>query len=533
MFVAKTLSFYKNLDIRRAMIQAARDKEIAVHYGKHFGKRPEVLYGEGDVLDFAKKKATSFHASEELWDNPLFIKTGMSQKEINDLRKGWDLILDIDCPYWPLSKLITHLFIKALVEHGIKSVTVKFSGNKGFHIAVPFEAFPYEFNGQPTKDLFPEAPRRIAYYLLDYISNNYVEEKEEYFVFDKRFKIEKKLLAEKLGKESLNAFSTTHYFDGKNNELTEDEAKRFLNKKTYLLCGICGQVQTAEEQGEVQKCPRCNSFMQEQTAKGKTVRTESTFDPLTIIEVDTILIAHRHLYRMPYSFHEKSELVSVPVKPKDVLHFDKKSAETEKIDLTIPFLEREKAITGEASKLLIAAYDYEPKVEGDVALETKKTYEIPEEAIPEEYFPPCILAMLKGLKDGRKRAMFTLINFLRGCGWEHEKIDETLHEWNKKNDELLREVELKGRLRYEKTKKEALPPHNCKRYYQDFAVCQPDNLCNGIKNPLQYAKKKAALAGVGVEGKGKREKLTEEQKAARRAYKAKQKEAEVTEEENS
>ena len=74
-----------------------------------------------------------------------------------------------------------------------------------------------------------------------------------------------------------------------------------------------------------------------------------------------------------------------------------------------------------------------------------------------------------------------------------------------------------------------MPPHNCRRYYEDFQVCKPDNLCDSIKNPLQYAKKKASLAGVGK--KGAREKLTEEQKEQRRKYRAQKKQEEQTEDE--
>ena len=152
----------------------------------------------------------------------------------------------------------------------------------------------------------------------------------------------------------------------------------------------------------------------------------------------------------------------------------------------------------------------------------KKEYEVPSEAIPEEHFPPCITKMLKGLKDGRKRALFTLINFLRGCGWSFEQMEERLDEWNKANDELLREVVVKGRLRYEKTKKEHMPPNNCRRYYEDMRVCAPDKLCDTVKNPLQYAKKKAAIAGGGS-GKQGRAKLTEKQKEMRRKYREQQK----------
>lgn len=525
MFLAKTLSFYKRPEIRQAIAEQALNKEVSIHYSNYFGKRPEAIYSDGDVLDFAKNKASSFHCSEELWRNPLQIKTGMGKKEIEQLRVGWDLILDIDCPYWPLSKLITHLFIKALKAHGITAVTVKFSGNKGFHIAVPFEAFPENVNGTPTKDLFPEAPRRIAHYLLDYLAHNYVEESGDYFIFDKKRKIGKVLLAEKLG-------MTVDQFYRNQSADRGDQDK----PKITLLCRSCGWTTKVDRAGGVHQCKQCGTIMSEESSRSERSSqsggaNKQLFDPLTIIEVDTILIAHRHLYRMPYSFHEKSQLVSVPIPIDKVLSFTKDQAKPETVKPSVAFLDRD-VKAGEASKLFIAAFDYQPRIEAEV-YETKKEFEIPEEAIPAEYFPPCITNILKGVKDGRKRSLFTLINFLRGVGWSHEQIEQEIEEWNKRNDEAMREVEVKGRLRYEKTKKQPMPPHNCRRYYEDFQVCQPDAICQGIKNPLQYAKKKAAQAGIGK--KGTRAKLTEEQKQARREYRAKQakREQEASNEENS
>ena len=193
MFIATSLSHYKRLEVRKELVLAATDKEIGVIFdGGMFGKRPDILAYDNDILELAKKKAVSFHCSEELWHNPLSISTGMKRHELDDLRKGWDLILDIDCPDWRLSKLTTYLFIRALQDHGIKSISVKFSGNKGFHIAVPFEAFPsqvsYEGETKEVKDLFPEGPRKIAVYLLSYLTENFAEinhDKEE-VIFDKK-----------------------------------------------------------------------------------------------------------------------------------------------------------------------------------------------------------------------------------------------------------------------------------------------------------------------------------------------------------
>lgn len=462
MLLAKTLQFYKRNDVREAILEHAASKEVSVKFGSYFGKRPEAFYTIGDILDFAKQKASSFHCSEELWDNPLFIKTGMGRKEIADLRTGWDLILDIDCPYWPLSKLITHLFVKALSAHGIMNIGVKFSGNKGFHIGVPFESFPESFQGSLTKDLFPEAPRRIAYYLLDYMAKRYVVEQGDFLVFDKKYRISKQKLALAFGKD-------------------------------------------------------ISSFVKE-LVLGDGTKVKQ-FDPLEVIEVDTVLIAHRHLYRMPYSFHEKSGLVSVPIAKNGILKFAKKDAAFDKVTLDHVFLDRNASESGEATKLLIAAYDFNPQFAKD-EVKVKKEYEIPAEALPKDVFPPCIKNMLNGLKDGKKRSLFTLINFLKGCGWSHEQIEEELYAWNKRHEEPLREVVLKGQLRYAKIRKDAAPPHNCKRYYQDMGVCTPDAFCARVKNPLQYAKLKGEQL---ISGKKGRKKLTAEQKEMRKKFRDKKK----------
>ena len=128
MHISTTLSYYKRPEVQEALTEAAQDREVAVMFrGKGFGKRPDVIRYPRDVLEFAKRKATSFHISEERWENPLSIQTGMSRKDANELRVGWDLVLDIDCPDWEISKLTTHLFIKALHDNYVQHISCKFS----------------------------------------------------------------------------------------------------------------------------------------------------------------------------------------------------------------------------------------------------------------------------------------------------------------------------------------------------------------------------------------------------------------------
>jgi len=126
--------------------------------------------------------------------------------------------------------------------------------------------------------------------------------------------------------------------------------------------------------------------------------------------------------------------------------------------------------------------------------------------------------------------MFILMNFLRSTGYGHEKIHEILMDWNTRNKEPLREVLIKGQVRYRKGQKKRVLPPNCDNmaYYKNFGVCQPDIVCPSIKNPVNYAIVKAKIA-QGKDKKG-RTKLTDEQKEMRRKYRQKLKEKNQQEE---
>lgn len=446
------LKHYKRQDICEEIVAAARDREVAVKYGdKGFGKRPDVLQHPKDVLEFAKKGATSFHCSEELWRNPLQLDPGMRKQDLDDLRKGWDLILDIDCPWLEYSQIAADLLVHALKYHSIENVGVKFSGNHGFHIAVPFDAFPGRVNvanertglieQQEARVLFPDATRKIAFYLQE--------------------KIRKFLASRILEQESI----------GKIIEKT---------KKTKS----------------------------EMTKNGE-------FDPFAILAIDSVLISSRHLYRMPYSFNEKSGLVSIPIDPKKLAVFDKGWAVPDGVQVEHDFMPK-KIVHGEARRLFDEAYalkakNFIPFVRGELekkgGLRQKEDFSIPLQAVPEQYFPPCIQRISQGLQDGKKRAMFVLINFLTSLGWNYEQIEVYLREWNKHNPEPLREQLIVGHLRYhQQTKKKALPP-NCanKAYMVAMGVCTPDKWCGAntvpgaqdfsprIKNPVSYALKRQRL----------------------------------------
>lgn len=489
-----------------ALVEQAEHKEIGVMFGiGKFGKRPDILNYPNDVLSFAKKRVSSFHCSEELWDDPLAISSDLKRKQLNELRKGWDFILDIDCPIWELSKLTTHLFIEVLKKHEIKGITCKFSGNKGFHIAVPFESFPkqiiYEDKLVNVKDYFPEFPRLVAKYILDYVESNFIKIKDNKISF-----LDRTYSFEDLQKMFKFSFEELTYKKCLNCGKIQSDNKN--NAKFEYLCNKCGYTEKRVEDKEFLKCSKCKSIMIKTNNKTSSTCSCGSNDFAKrillskIIEVDTILISSRHMYRMPYSLHEKSRLSSIPIKINEVLSFDKARAAPENVKLDTNFLDRT-VTKGEATDLLQKAIESESKIKTQLEFKNKifssdkksfDEYEIDQEAVLEEFFPPCINNCHKGLEDGRKRMLFAMVNFLNSLNWSFDKIESYVHEWNKKNEEELRETSMKMQLNYRKKHEKILPP-NCDTagYYKDLGLCTPDGLCARIKNPVQYAKLKAKM----------------------------------------
>ncbi len=474
------------------MAAAAKHREIAIKFSdKGFGKRPDAISYPAEIISLAKEGATSFHSSEELWQNPLNIKTGMSQKEVEKLRIGWDLIIDIDAPVWDISRAIAWLIIKAFNDFGISSTSVKFSGNKGFHIGIPFEAFPTEYKGQKTAQLFPQAPRSIAKYLIEYIAEQYIEVQDNEILIgkgcEKHFKVSFEKLTEITGKNR-EELTKRMYSEWGKGEVEVKEKKI----KESIICPYCEKINQYEEGVDMISCSSCKKHIRVErsnvTQASSNVQEEAKvqFNALAILEVDTILISSRHLFRMPYSLHEKSGLVSLPFNPEKILDFKRKFAHPEIVKASRHvFLDRTKA-KGEATDLLEKAMRASEQTERKRD-QGKQTFEEIADAIPETLFPPSIKRILEGLEDGRKRALFILINFLQYVGWSYDKIEQRLKEWNQKNAEPLRETVLVGQLRYRKQNKEKiLPPNFDNDYYQSIGITPTDEE-KRYKNPVKYS----------------------------------------------
>ena len=439
-----TKKYYLNKEIQKILFSYSSNREVIPQFKQPsgdiaFGKRPDTLNYPSDVELFVSKGATSFHVSNEIWQNLQNLVPGMNQQQLNSQRIGWDMLIDIDCvnkDLFEVSRLTARLILRELDNYGVKSASIKFSGNKGFHIAIPWSAFPETIKGQKTNDLFPEAARNIATFLQHKIKNQLARE---------------------------------------------------INNRSDLdkLINLAGK--TFEE-------------VTERDSQGKST---GNLDPFTLVDIDTVLISPRHLYRMPYSLHEKTGLISLPILKSELESFVPQKASTTLFlqNPVVNYKFLKEADEKDATGLLLQALDFCTGLSINKEANEKSTQKISsfdllgkgrskiQGTFQIESFPPCMKNILNGMGDGKKRAMFALINFLKSINWNDDEIEKLILDWNKKNtdkSEPLKEQYIKAQLRYAKSKKDSILPPNCKSYYEGLRVCTPDNICNKIKNPVGY-----------------------------------------------
>jgi len=413
-------NYYSRKDVQEALLEVSKSREVVgVFSNGSFGKRPNVLLYPNDIIEMVKEGVVSFHGSVERWSNPMSLEPGMIKQQLDNLRIGWDLIIDPDCPDFELAKLSTKIIIEAFKDHGISSFSVKLTGGKSFHIGIPFEAFPEKINFKETAKLYPEIPQKIIEYLRDYIREQL---KEELLAIDNPLSI-----AEKIGKPVMQ------------------------------------------------------------------IMDKDGLDPFKVVQLDSMVASPRHMFRLPYSLHEKSLLVSLPVDASKIEKIKKEDATPTIVKIETKFLDTKTSLK-EASPFLVEALDWSEKHK---IVEERVEYTGPKRIIKEinkNYFPPCVLRILNGVSDGKKRSVFILTNFLRNMGWDWDKVEKEMMEWNEKNSPTLQQRYIRTQLRWHKRMPKNLLPPNCdnQNFYLNFGVCLPDETCKGgtnqinIKNPVNY-----------------------------------------------
>ncbi len=404
---AAVIKYYSRHDVQNSIANVARDREVAgANVEGGYFKRPDAILYPRDVYERARIGVVSFHCSVERWNQPLSIVTGSNLEE---LRKGWDLIIDIDSKVKvEHGRAAAAVIVDFLKDYGI-TATIKFSGRRGFHIGVASEAFPQEIDFNPIAKRYPEIPRAIVSFIKEKLKDKILE------------------------------------------ALIEEEGS---------LSALMNLLPSASE-----------------------------INPYSFLEVEKDWGA-RHLFRAPYSLHEKTWLVSTPVKLFKLKSFKIDEAKAENVKADLPFLVNKE---GEGTEFLIAALDWAGKnvIEEKPKAVRKIQFGYP---VPYEYFPPCVKLIMAGLNEGKKRSLFTLINFLRSVNWKNEEIEKAVLEVNKKHAQPLSERLVKTQIAYHLRRAEKVLPANCDRtlYYDDFGICKPDGLCNNkkIKNPVNYAVRK-------------------------------------------
>ncbi len=400
-----TQLYYSRPDVQNAILNFSKKRETVPRYFEGFGKRPDSLEYPGDILGLVKKGATSFHCSEEIWKDPLMISTNFNEEQLNELREGWDLLIDIDSKYIDYSRVMARLIIRFLKFHGVKNVGLKFSGSKGFHILVPWKAFPKESNGKKTSDMFPDWPRIITKYIMHGIK--------------------------------------------------DDLAKNISDLE------------------------KPSKYIRDYEASKEVVP-------------DLVLVSPRHLFRAPYSLHEKTSLCSCVIDPEKLKDFDLKQADPIKIKIKnfMPDCRE-----GEAKELLVQALDWHKENKPD-EVKAKKSQDfspIKLDKMSDDFLPPTIKKILKGVEDGKKRALFVLINLFRSVGMDKDELEKRIEEWNKKNKPPLKQGYIKSQLSWSYRNKIVLPPNFDKDYYKGIGVAPTEEEIRA-KNPVNWVQRKAFVS---------------------------------------
>lgn len=453
--------YYLREDIQERILFFSKNREVALRYNDVFGKRPFIIENKFDMLQVRKKLPTSFHCSEERWLNAHLLGTEKDKHDRDSNRVGWDLILDLDGVSYEYARIAGDIILRFLKKEGVKNVSVKFSGNKGFHIAIPYESFITsdvpDKNGKyhPMSSLFPD----LAQYMALYIT-----EQTKY----------------ELSLALINDAGSIDKLSEKWNIALEDLVNDDVNSN-YL-------------------------------------------NYLKLIEIDTILITSRHLFRMPYSLHEKSGLASVPINPEKFLEFDKfKDADPKIVDPKkyehFEFLSYNSSYGKDARHLQIKAIEYFTE-ERDFSHITKQfseqkkvdknsqlgkttllsdafgeVFEIDQEVNFEDFSFVIKDVLQKDFEDGKKRALFVLLTFLYSIKWKEDLIKNEIKSWNDKQSAPLKEQYIQAQLHWFSNQTTTISPPNYsnENYYKNIGISKEaiENDINHfrnkkVKNPLHF-----------------------------------------------
>ncbi|MBI3413595.1 MAG: hypothetical protein HY051_05985 [Candidatus Aenigmarchaeota archaeon] len=455
------LDYYSREDVQNALLEASKDREVAgIFKNGSFGHRPNVLIYPTDIVNMAKSGTVSFHGSVERWDNPMSLRPGMSREDMDDLRKGFELIIDIDIKDFEFAKIYTKIFFDELTKYGIKNIGVKYTGGKSFHMGIPFESFPEKIDYKPTRTQYPLIPQVIVLYLSKKLKPKLEDAllRTEPDITEMARKLQ--IAPEKLiGSEGL------------------DISKIFnLNKPPGAGKIISNDPNSPKYEGSLNE-----------SNKGKMEGNKATEEFVGKSIAEYGLFTSRHMFRLPYSLHESSFLVSLPIKISDIDKFEKSEAKPENVKVAERFLNSENTDNEEMETLITEAMDWNSSKAKEEEVK-KRFIALNSDKIPQEFFPPSIQKITYGLPDGRKRSILILFNFLRNMNWSDDEIENFITEWNQKNTPPLPANYVRGQIRWLRASKKMLPPNFDKEnFYRSMGINFDTETKANARNPVTYA----------------------------------------------
>ena len=483
-----TAIYYSNPKIQEAILKFAKNREIVPKYFEQFGKRPDTIQYSSDISGLARTGATSFHSSEEIWHDPLQISSEMNIGELNNLRKGWDLLIDIDSQYLDISKEAAKLILELFKRYGIRNYGIKFSGNKGFHIIVSGKAFPEEYGGKLMRESFPEWPRAITEFIFNEIKPEFRKRAGKIASFSQ---LEKNKDVIRISCKNCDNIASK-------GELTklkcgicnlEIERRDIKKNKRRVQClnQKCAGILEIVSSADYYYCNNCKDPNNEKLPLSSN-KYPKMFGEIRgeLVEehakLDLVLVASRHLFRMPYSLHEKTALVSVVIKEDEIEKFEPVRDANPLRVRVLDFLSNNEI--GEGKRLLASALEWKKmQMQGEEQIRKSSYEKIDVKGVNEEMFPEPIKKLLLGLKDGKKRGLFILLTFLKSLNFSPEYIDMKIREWNKLNEPPLKEGYVKSQIDWHlKQKRQILPPnYSNNSFYKDLGLLdeKPD-----AKNPI-------------------------------------------------
>jgi hypothetical protein len=163
------IDWYARADIQAALVaQLGENREAWVSAENYTSPRPRIVKSSSDLLQLIpRNRICSVCTSIESFKDPLLLGTQTAET----LRIGWDFVLDIDSNEGlEAAKRCTKAVVKLLRIYDLKSLKIKFSGRRGFHLIIGGEAFDCFSNPKDFCKAYPIVPLQVAKFITAALS---------------------------------------------------------------------------------------------------------------------------------------------------------------------------------------------------------------------------------------------------------------------------------------------------------------------------------------------------------------------------